>query len=109
MTTTITAPATATIDAIRDAGTFPRFGATITATAASFDITTTPDADGAVFGRGRATGQVVRIVRTGRAVRRDGQVTVAVQFATDTGDAAGTLSFDREVRGAVAPAAAFGA
>jgi hypothetical protein len=53
---------------------------------------------------------LVLVTRTGTVpVRGKGdQVRVRINFPTDTGDAAGTLSFDGEYAGGVAPRVLFG-
>lgn len=57
-------------------------------------ISASADEGGYVTGYARSgrTGQVVRFVQTGRAVKQD-QLRCRIEFATDTGDAAGTLAF----------------
>lgn len=61
-----------------------------------------------VFARGRVTGTVVMVEQTGTAVR-SGQVRVRITPGNDTGDAAGTLSFDpvADGFGGVAPVDVF--
>lgn len=41
-------------------------------------------------------GQLGRVVQTGKKLSRADRVRVRIEFATDTGDSAGTLSFDRK-------------
>ena len=70
-----------------------------------------PAAPDAVWAIAPVTGILLRVQRTGTAnVRGKGeQVRARFEFATDTGDAAGTLAFDRSFSVAgVAPRALFG-
>lgn len=57
--------------------------------------------------RGRRTGVLGLLRRTGHTVRRDGQTRVQIFFARDTGDVAGTLSFGESTTRGVAPADVF--
>jgi len=69
-----------------------------------------PGSTDAVYATGRRHENIVLITRTGRVhvKNRGAQVRVRITFATDTGDAAGTLAFDGEHIGGVAPAVLFG-
>jgi hypothetical protein len=62
-----------------------------------------------VIVRSLRVGALARIVQTGRVVGRDGQVRARLEFAVDTGDAAGTLTFDGDSIGCRVPAAVFAA
>jgi hypothetical protein len=68
-----------------------------------------PGSPDATYGVGRF-GNLCLVTRTGTAdVRgRGAQVRVRIAFAQDTGDAAGTLAFDGEHIGGVAPRVLFG-
>lgn len=68
-----------------------------------------PGLPGSVFARGLRHDNLVVVTRTGtRFVRGKGaQVRVRISFARDTGDAAGTLAFDADHIGGVAPAHLF--
>jgi hypothetical protein len=68
----------------------------------------------AVYATGRRHENLVMVTRTGtmHVRNRGAQVRVRILFATDTGDAAGTLAFggrDGEHAGGVAPSVLFGA
>lgn len=68
-----------------------------------------PGVRGAVFAKGLRHGNLVTVTRTGTSfVRGKGaQVRCRISFARDTGDAAGTLAFDADHIGGVAPAHVF--
>ena len=68
-----------------------------------------PAGPDAVYALSPRTGLAVRVVRTGvTLVRGKGpQVRVRLEFPRDTGDAAGTLSFDAGKIGGVAPRVLF--
>jgi len=71
----------------------------------------TPDRLYAIAYGGASEGLVVHVTRTGRVpVRgRGDQVRVRVEYPRDTGDAAGTLAFDADHIGGVAPRVLFSA
>lgn len=92
-----------------------------TGSLAGYSVTSDPGASYAVLGpvagdpdrvwlQGRRHGNLAVATRTGTAdVRGRGpQVRVWIAFAWDTGDAAGTLAFDRVGTGGVAPRVLFG-
>jgi hypothetical protein len=120
---TRTAPLTATHRATRD-----EVLASRTASLAGYSVTSDTGASYAVLGpvagdpdrvyaQGRRHGNLVLVTRTGTvSVRGHGaQVRVRIDFATDTGDLAGTLAFGPNVSaeaacrtGGVAPRVLFG-
>lgn len=61
-------------------------------TGASFDVIAQTPVGPIV--RGVRTGALGRVVRTGNRVDYSGQVRARIEFARDSGDAIGTLTFD---------------
>jgi hypothetical protein len=98
-TATVSASVTLiTVDAINDLPTTPgahRIYAVGHASGASYLLTgATTDASGerVAYGRSERTGQLVRVV-AGRLTHNGERLQVRIEFATDTGDLAGTVAF----------------
>jgi hypothetical protein len=97
-----------TVTAARDRVLYhlPRvYGRYVTATNPDLDtiltyrVVSRDPATSTVFAESPRTGLLVAVTRTGTKVT-DGQVRVRIEYATDTGDAAGTLQFGpRRIRG----------
>ena len=102
---------TVTRDAILETSTGSLHGYSVTADAGQSYAVIGPAGPDVIYGVSRRTNLLVRVVRTGTAnVRGKGeQVRVRIEFARDTGDAAGTLAFEPILSGGgVAPRVLFG-
>lgn len=91
-------------------GSLASYSATSDVVGASYAVIGPVPGDGdRVYAIGRRLGNLVLVTRTGVTLARGKgpQVRVRISFARDTGDAAGTLSFDAGHIGGVAPRVLF--